>query len=280
MEWSNVWVIIAIFISCCGIVAIGFVAGLFYRKRDTPIIRASGKELSLILLIGVLLSYLAPFSFIVYPTAFSCGIVRFMLGLSYTISYVAILVKTNRIFRVFNLRKTKRKQLRFIDIKSQLVLTFGLVFVEVVIITTWTIFDTPKVAHVYLTKADNIRVCGDSSDFAYLGAMVYPLVLLFLCVYFAIKTRKTPDGFNETFYIAFSSYAICILWIAFLSIYFLVTNNTIRIVALCLSSNINATVLLSTLFLTRAYVVLFKPEKNTKDSVIGRLSSPSKLESK
>lgn len=270
MEWSNAWVIISVLLSCCGIVVSLLIGVLFYLQKETPIIMASGKELSFVLLFGVLMSFASTFSFAAHPTSFSCGATRFMLGSSYTICYAAILVKTNRIYRVFNIHTSKPKKVRFISAKSQLLITFGIVAVELAALTSWLIFDKPVVVHEYPTREDNVRVCEDSRDFAYLGALVYPLFLMILCVYYAIRTRKTPDGFNETRYIAFGSYSFCVLWIAFISIYFAVENNTIRVVALCFGSTINATVTLITLFLTKAYVVLLRPQKNTRENVMAR----------
>lgn len=270
MEWVNMWAIISVILSALGVIITILIAILFYMHKETPVIMASGKELSFVLLVGVLMSFLSTFSFVSYPTPFSCGVTRVMLGTSYTICYAAILVKTNRIYRVFNIHTSKPKKVRFISAKSQLLITFGIVSVELASLTSWMIFDAPLVIHEYPTRAENIRVCEDSRDFAYLGALVYPIFLIILCVYYAIKTRKTPDGFNETRYIAFGSYSFCVLWIAFTSIYFSVNNNTIRIVALCFSSTINATVTLITLFITKAYVVIFRPQKNTRENVMAR----------
>ena len=60
------------------------------------------------------------------------------------------------------------------------------------------------------------------------------------------------------------------LWIAFTSIYFSVETHTLRVVALCFASTINATVTLITLFITKAYVVLLRPQKNTRGNVMSR----------
>jgi len=270
MEWDNVWVIISVILTCSGVIITCLIGGLFYWHKETPIIMASGKELSFVLLGGVLMSYISTFVFVAHPTPFICGATRFLLGVSYTVCYAAILVKTNRIYRVFNIHTSKPKKVKFISAKSQLLITFGIVSVEIAALTSWLIFDQPEVIHEYPTRADNVRVCEDSRDYAYLGALVYPIFLMIVCVYYAVKTRKTPDGFNETRYVAFGSYSFFVLWIAFTSIYFSVENHTIRVVALCFASTINATVTLITLFITKAYVVLFRPQKNTRENVMSR----------
>ena len=50
---------------------VGFVY-IFYRK--TPVIRASGRELSILILIGLCLSFAFTFLFCVKPTALICGL--------------------------------------------------------------------------------------------------------------------------------------------------------------------------------------------------------------
>lgn len=47
-----------------------------YRHNDTPVVRASGRELSYVLLMGILMCYLVTFSFVLKPTDFTCGLQR------------------------------------------------------------------------------------------------------------------------------------------------------------------------------------------------------------
>ena len=270
MDATNVFAILAITLTGMGAIVTCLIAGLFYWQRETPLIMASGKELSFVLLGGVLMSYLSTFAFVAVPSPVSCGLTRFLLGLSYTICYAAILVKTNRIYRVFNIHTSKPKKVNFISARSQLIITSAIVSIELLVLLMWLVFDSPKVIHEYPTPSDNVVLCGDARDFTYLFALVYPFILMIMCVYYAIRTRKTPDGFNETRYITFGSYSFCVLWIAFISIYSSVNDNTIRIVALCLSTTINATVTLITLFITKVYIVLLRPQKNTRENVMAR----------
>ena len=270
MSYGNIWAIISILIASVGMVVTILVGVVFYKYKDTPVIMAAGKELSYVLLIGIFFSYLSTFLFVGYPSGFTCGASRLLLGLCYTLCYAAILVKTNRIYRVFNINTKTPKRVRLTSRKSQLLIVFGIVMVEVAALVAWLVFDPPESTHVYPTKSENIHVCADSTDFSYLGALVYPFLLMVLCIVYAVMTRKTPDGFNETRFIAFGSYSFCITWIAFIPIYFAVSDNTVRIVALCLASSVNATVTLITLFLTKVYIAILKPEKNTKENVMSR----------
>lgn len=53
-----------------------FVAGVFMRHNDTPVVRASGRELSYVLLAGILMCYCVTFALVLRPTNFVCGLQR------------------------------------------------------------------------------------------------------------------------------------------------------------------------------------------------------------
>jgi 7 transmembrane sweet-taste receptor of 3 GCPR len=49
---------------------------------------------------------------------------------------------------------------------------------------------------------------------------VYNMVLITICTIYAIKTRKVPENFNEAKFIGFTMYTTCIIWLAFVPLYF------------------------------------------------------------
>lgn len=53
----------------------------------------------------------------------------------------------------------------------------------------------------------------------------FNMLLIVLCTVYAFKTRKIPENFNETKYIGFTMYATCIIWLAFVPIYFATQNH-------------------------------------------------------
>lgn len=93
--------------------------------------------------------------------------------------------------------------------------------------------------------------------------------------FYAIKTRKCPEGFNETRCIAFANYATIILWLAFVPLYLASTRNVVKVITLALSLSLNGLVQLICLFLPKVYVVLIKPEKNTRELVMARHAGSS-----
>lgn len=277
IQYSSYWAIAVCTVSAVGVCLSVVASVLYYMYRKTPILKASGNEISCLLLFGVISSYAATFIFVAGPSPFVCGTTRFVLGLCYTICYSAILTKTNRIYRIFKLKGTTPKQKRFTSSKSTIIITLMIIGVECIVLVAWLIFDSPDTTTIYPNRTSANIVCEDSTNLSYLGALIFPFMLMMGCIVFAILTRKTPDGFNETKHIAFCSYSSLVTWLAFIPIYFSVETNTTRVVTLCLSLSVNASVILICLFATKIYVVIRRPEKNTRENVMAKWKSSASV---
>jgi len=57
-------------------------------------------------------------------------------------------------------------------------------------------------------------------DHLFLVALVYDGLLIVMCTYFAVRARRVPENFNEAKFIGFTMYTTCIIWLAFVPIYF------------------------------------------------------------
>lgn len=68
-------------------------------------------------------------------------------------------------------------------------------------------------------------------------SLLYNMVLIILCTVYAFKTRKIPENFNEAKYIAFTMYSTCIVWLAFVPIYF-GTKSDFKVIDQFISTNI------------------------------------------
>lgn len=107
---------------------------------------------------------------------------------------------------------------------------------------------------------------------------------------FLLQTRNVPANFNEAKYIAFTMYTTCIIWLAFVPIYF---GSNYKIITMCFSVSLSATVALCCMFVPKVrniflscngkthavlrsyfvvhfcvqvYIMLAKPEKNVRSA--------------
>uniref|UniRef100_A0AAX7UW90 G-protein coupled receptors family 3 profile domain-containing protein n=1 Tax=Astatotilapia calliptera TaxID=8154 RepID=A0AAX7UW90_ASTCA len=272
LEWHSPWAIVPVFIAMLGIIATSFVIVTFVRYNDTPIVRASGREMSYVLLTGIFLCYAITFLMIATPDVGVCSLRRIFLGLGMCFSYAALLTKTNRIHRIFEQGKKSVTAPRFISPASQLVITFSLISVQLLGVFVWFAVDPPHTVVDYgeqrtqdPTAARGVLKC-DISDLSLICSLGYSILLMVTCTVYAIKTRGVPETFNEAKPIGFTMYTTCIIWLAFIPIFFGTSQSAermyIQTTTLTISLSLSASVSLGMLYMPKVYIILFHPEQN------------------
>lgn len=238
LEWSSPWAVVPVFIAIVGIIATLFVVVTFVRYNDTPIVKASGRELSYVLLTGIFLCYATTFLMIAEPDLGTCSLRRVFLGLGMSISYAALLTKTNRIYRIFEQGKKSVSAPRLISPASQLVITFSLISLQLLGVCIWFIVDPSHSVIDYEDQrttdprfARGVLKC-DISDLSLICLLGYSMLLMVTCTVYAIKTRGVPETFNEAKPIGFTMYTTCIVWLAFIPIFFGTSQSAEKVMAM------------------------------------------------
>lgn len=80
LKWDSLYSLISLTIACLGIALTAFVSIIFIKYLDTPVVKASGRELSFILLTGIAFCHLSTFILLSKPTTFICGSQRFLVS--------------------------------------------------------------------------------------------------------------------------------------------------------------------------------------------------------
>uniref|UniRef100_A0A8C9L3G6 Glutamate metabotropic receptor 6 n=1 Tax=Panthera tigris altaica TaxID=74533 RepID=A0A8C9L3G6_PANTA len=215
-----------------------------------------------------------PFLMVAEPGAAVCAGRRLFLGLGTTLSYSALLTKTNRIYRIFEQGKRSVTPPPFISPTSQLVITFSLTSVQVVGVMAWlgaqpphSVIDYEEQRTVDPEQARGVLKC-DMSDLSLIGCLGYSLLLMVTCTVYAIKARGVPETFNEAKPIGFTMYTTCIIWLAFVPIFFGTAQSAekiyIQTTTLTVSLSLSASVSLGMLYVPKTYVILFHPEQNVQ----------------
>ncbi|XP_066524195.1 glutamate receptor, metabotropic 8a isoform X2 [Hoplias malabaricus] len=272
LEWHSPWAAVPVFVSVLGILATSFVVVTFVRFNDTPIVRASGREMSYVLLTGIFLCYAITFLMIAAPSLAVCSFRRVFLGLGMCFSYAALLTKTNRIHRIFEQGKKSVAAPRFISPASQLAITFSLISVQLLGVFVWFAVDPPHTVVDYgeqrtsdPDKARGVLKC-DISDLSLICSLGYSILLMVTCTVYAIKTRGVPETFNEAKPIGFTMYTTCIIWLAFIPIFFGTAQSAermyIQTTTLTISLSLSASVSLGMLYVPKVYIIIFHPEQN------------------
>ena len=220
LTWTNPWAIIILIATCIGMITTASFAVFYLVFHKNKIIKASSRELSAILLVGLMLCYIQPLFFLTKPSIAICTIRRFLVGFCFAVCFSALLVKTNRIHRIFNRSPEQFKtQPRFISPPSQILITLSLIAVQVFIIILWLAIEHPNVTLTHVSRTSDLK-CGASSDIGLVVSLGYNLLLLILSTYFAFLARKIPENYNEAKFINVTLYTIIIIWLAFIPTYF------------------------------------------------------------
>ncbi|CAH1377671.1 unnamed protein product [Tenebrio molitor] len=264
IEWLSPWALVPLVFSSFGILCTIFTTCVFIRYNRTPVIMASGRELCYVLLSGVLCCYSMSFVILAKPSVETCAVMRIGLGLCLSVCYSAIFTKTNRISRIFNRGVKSIKRPVYTSPISQVAIALGIVSIQLIGAIAWLVIERPDIREIYPYPLTAVLTCRVST-FSLIMSLVYNMILIILCTWYAFKTRKIPENFNEAKYIGFTMYSTCIVWLAFLPIYFGTNNDyKIQIVSMCMCLNISATVALGCLFTPKVYLVLFQPYKNVR----------------
>ncbi|XP_043211298.1 metabotropic glutamate receptor-like, partial [Amphibalanus amphitrite] len=271
LRFDSSWAIGAMSFAAVGIIITCLVIGTFIRYVDTPVVRASGRELSFVLLYGILLCYSMTFVLVLRPSDVVCGIQQFGIGFCFSVVYSALLTKTNRIARIFNAGKKSAARPHFITPASQLVICSLLIFVQLVVSFAWMWTTPPEAMFHHPTPEDNLLVCKASINASYMVGFAYPILLIIVCTVYAVLTRKIPEAFNESKYIGFTMYTTCVIWLAFVPIYFSTANHVaLRITTMCISISLSATIAITCLFTPKLYIILLRPERNVRQSMMSQ----------
>jgi len=276
LTWSKPWGIVIVCLTCLGIIATLAVTTIFLAFHKHEIIRATSRELSSILLIGILLCYVVPFLYIATPSSAICGLQRFSIGFCFAISYSALFVRTNRIHRIFNREPTSvNKKLRFISPLSQVLFTLGLIGIQVLISVIWLIAEPPKTVIRENEKSRELR-CGSNPYIGFSVFLGYNFALLILSTYYAFRTRKVPANFNEAKFINVTLYTICIIWLAFVPIHFATAelSDLFRSVTLVLGVIFSAGTTLGCLFVSKIFILLVRIKKEKKQETENKSQMP------
>ena len=263
ISWSHPFSIIIIILAVLGLASTTFVAIVFIVNCKHHLIKASSRELTGILISGIALCYVMPFFYLPKPSPVICGIQRFGVGFCFSLCFSALLVKTNRIHRIFNRNSASVKPTPLISPLSQLFFTFLLVSVQVVIVIVWLAAERPSIKITYNNKLNAVLVCGTNPYIGLSVSLAYNAILLVITTYFSIRTRKVPENFNEAKFINLNMYTLCILWLAFIPSYFITAalNTSFHTSILLLADVLSGTVILFYQLVPRVYFLFLNKKK-------------------
>uniref|UniRef100_A0A4W5JSZ4 G-protein coupled receptors family 3 profile domain-containing protein n=1 Tax=Hucho hucho TaxID=62062 RepID=A0A4W5JSZ4_9TELE len=145
---------------------------------------------------------------------------------------------------------------------AQLIIASLLILLQLGIIVALFLMEPPQVIHDYPSIRQVNLICY-TTNLGVVAPLGYNGLLILSCTFYAFKTRNVPANFNEAKYIAFTMYTTCIIWLAFVPIYF---GSNYKIITMCFSVSLSATVALCCMFAPKVRHTTLELESGAKQT--------------
>lgn len=251
-------------VSCVvGVLVVLFIILVFARYWDTPVVKSSSREISLIQLLSLMLLFCLPLMFYFPLSPVLCIVRTLVFGFLFTTVIAIILVKTYRLIRVFSDRFTKVS--RFLHNRYQILFIYALVVFELIAIFFWNWNFMPEVLRdVRLSAKILYFTCDRNQNILFWIVLLYIFILTLFTGYLAFRARKLPEIYNDAQFISLAMFTACVVWVTYVPLYFSFTpyERNIAFLVLNFVCTLSLTVIL---FSYKVKVILFRPQINSPE---------------
>ena len=248
----------------------------YIKFYNTPVVKASNREVSILLLFGIAALFGLAVLELAELSDLFCRVTSFWRYSVLNLCITVLFLKTMRITSVFGVDKvvqlfkpyfkTVRRQAIFISVMNSVI---------IILIALWIAIDPPGCQKIIRSDEYIFLVCKpfytNTGLSLFIAVCTYTLTVALLCTYYAFKARGIPENFNETKYIGFSMYILLLSSLAYYPVAFTFESWYVTLVS-CSTTLVTSFGLLCCMFGPKVYILLFRPQQNTLASIRSQVS--------
>ena len=256
-DWLSV---VIIFTSLTGLLATVIVAVIFVVRRNSQVIKAASREISVVILLSLAMMFVASIIFTVTATAAICAVRRIIVGLGLSSCYGASMLKMNRIYRIFQAASSGASSPVLVSGKSQILICVAFLAFQILLGITWLYAEPVSIATILTGDKQYVIYKCKENSYNFLVNLLPCSCCMLKCTYYAYKTRRFPENFNEAMSIGYTMYLNCLIWAVFIPVKLWLESNAdfSSDFAVAIFSSVIGLVGILGLFGPKAYRALFK----------------------